>query len=466
VNTLAVGVQLVFGFGLAILLGRTLGPASYGDYGAVLSVLVWIEFAALFGLPGAASILASRHPESAGTIERLALRALLGIGLVVGGGLAIAAPWVAELLRFGPDGTTWLRIAALDVPFYVLYFGHRGALQGRKRFGATAKGAMIYVVAKFALVLGPVLAGAGLEGALFGNAGASIVALLFLRWRLDRSMAEGAFASGTLVRFAAGLGVYGALFALLTGIDVWVVKRTAADAADVGRYVAAVTLARTVFLVASALSGTVIPFIAECLGRGETERATGYVREATRFIFVVVGGAVAVGAPVAGSILELLLGEEYAAGGVSLAILLGAFGLLGVGQLWLAVPLARARTFAASVVVALAFGLEAALLFHHPSHAALAVLAGGVVLAVGGGWLARGCLGLELRILGGVVVAGGATAFVSAALFAETGPSRGPLLLFDLLCASGLYVGLLYGLRVLRREDLGLIVKLRRRDGR
>ena len=126
---------------------RGLGPADYGIYGVVMSLLLWAEMFSGAGIPAATAQLLSRHQRRRGCRRAYctrtapvcrfsALRVVLGI-----------APSVARLLDI-TDGSTLIRVAILDLPFNGVYLAYQGLLNGQRRFGALSVTFVIYAVTK------------------------------------------------------------------------------------------------------------------------------------------------------------------------------------------------------------------------------------------------------------------------------------------------------------------------------
>jgi O-antigen/teichoic acid export membrane protein len=309
----------------------------------------------------------------------------------------------------------------------------------------------------------------GIRGALVGNALASLVgaALLFriVSRGTERERADAPFGSVKLLRFALALGVHAALLSMVTKADVWAAKRAAVDGAEVGHYVAAVTLSGTLSMLLMVLSGTIMPFLAECLGKGETRRAAGYVGEATRLSLVLVGGAIGIGVPLASQILVLVFGEEFGGGGTVLALLFPAYGAIGVGQIWLAVVLAEGRTRVAIGILIVVLLFEAAGLVvltgsHGGVGAAASLLIAGVtmMIAAGGVAMRRGVLRFELKSVVAIVVSslviGGGLALIDPV---------GWMVIPAAVLAPMLYAVMLTTMRVLRRDDFEVLLPWRSR---
>jgi O-antigen/teichoic acid export membrane protein len=110
----------VLGYVAVVLMAREFGPAAYGAYGVIMSVLVWLEESGRFAIPSATAKLVAETTMAGAALERTALT----LNLALYGGLFVVmwtvAPWLEP--RFGIENGAFLfRVAALDLPFFGAY---------------------------------------------------------------------------------------------------------------------------------------------------------------------------------------------------------------------------------------------------------------------------------------------------------------------------------------------------------
>ena len=93
--------------GLGIL-ARGLGPAEFGIYGVIISVLTWTQLLLNGGVPGATAKLFAEQPERAAAIEQTARAVLIsgGFALFAGGWLAGAGARAGAWDSIG-SGARW-----------------------------------------------------------------------------------------------------------------------------------------------------------------------------------------------------------------------------------------------------------------------------------------------------------------------------------------------------------------------
>ena len=171
-------VFMAGGYVIAVVLARGLGPAAYGIYGLLMSMLLWLEISSAFGIQQATTKLI---PESTNqrAVAQTSAAALLTVTLVVFALCWLAAPIVAS--AFAIDGGTRLfRIAVIDIPFNGLYIAYQGMMMGHRRFGKLSVALILYSAAKMGGTLLLLIIGMSVEAALIVNVLATVAALIFL----------------------------------------------------------------------------------------------------------------------------------------------------------------------------------------------------------------------------------------------------------------------------------------------
>ena len=132
---IVIGRMILFacGYFVTMLLARKLGPADYGLYGIILSVVLWIAGIADLGIPEAATKLIPEDEKRAPFIEHTSQTFLLIVFLALFVVSWLAAPLFERIFSI-PQGTQLFRLAIIDLPFTGLYFSYQGILAGRQEF--------------------------------------------------------------------------------------------------------------------------------------------------------------------------------------------------------------------------------------------------------------------------------------------------------------------------------------------
>ena len=151
---IARGIFMVSGFVVTVILTRELGPADYGVYGLIMSVLLWVEMGATAGIPGALSRLLPQYEKTSGAeFENTAFAVLVIFSIVLLGVGWTVAPLLARLFSLPVSAVGLFRIAFIDIPLYALYIGYQGLLNGYRRYGTASLCIIAYSVTKVAGIL-------------------------------------------------------------------------------------------------------------------------------------------------------------------------------------------------------------------------------------------------------------------------------------------------------------------------
>ena len=342
-------LNTVLGIVLTLAVARVLTTSGFGAVTRLFAILVVLQ------MPGSALIVAvvrrvtvwsaggeiGRGPEPwARRVRRTAVAAVVAVGLL---GLAVQAP-LARLLRL-PDAGGVVAILVAGSAWALLSVD-RGLLQASLAFPALAGNVAVESVIRTILVVGLVAAGTGAGGAAIGVALSVLAADVHARWLLRSRAASTATPRtppGTLPRpllteAGAALATL-SLLAVLQGLDVVTVGRE--EPANAGIYAAVSVASTAVVLLATVLSGYVLPEVTARRHRGE--RAVGPLAAAVAAVAVPGAGLAVVAALAGRGLLTLVFGARLAGASAALApaalamtclaaTVLSAQYLLGVGQ--------------------------------------------------------------------------------------------------------------------------------------
>jgi O-antigen/teichoic acid export membrane protein len=436
------GLNFVFAYLATVLLARRLGPAAYGVYGVVISVLIWIEQTARFTVPPAAAKLIPEDRIRSPLVQQTALF----LGSILFASLFVVL-WTAA-------GT-----AALDLPLFGLYAIYRGVLQGRHDFLSLAIADALYAAAKLAAVI--LLLGLWLSvaSALVANVLASLAALVFVMSRGSIPLRRPSSAVvSPLIRLALPLGLYMLALQTITHLDLWALTALDAgrDAGTLGLYVAARNVAIVPGVVLMVVSDVLLPSLSRAIAADDARVAPTYIRAAVRFLAILVVPIVLVLAVGADDIMGLLYSGEFRTGGGYLRALLVYAALLPFMDLFASVLSARGEPYRGgttlAVVIPAAVALNLLLIPRYgPMGAAyasgLAGLAGTAALGV---QVFRRCGAFVAgRTFLNIVLASGAAVMIARQLAVR---AWHPFV----VCGAGLtvYAAVLLVLRELRQEDV------------
>ncbi len=325
----------ITGYVVTIILARGLGPAEFGVYGVIMSVLVWLEMLSGAGVPAATGRLI---PFSAGQerqVEGSARFILLTLGMGLFVVCWLAAPFIVRPFEI-PNGTWLFRLAIVDIPLMSLYLADQGILNGHRRFGVLAATQIAYGTAKLAGISLLLLLGLSVPRVLIVNILATCAPLAFLMLRglspgirPDRQLAK------QLVRLAVPMGTYLVALQVLVNLPLWALKGLWEGEGEViGHFVAAMQISRTLTIIPAVQSGVVFVSVGWALARDDLVTARNHLEEASRFALILIAPACVILGSEAMPVLSLLFSEQYAGGAAFLWLQLIGFGAYALADIF------------------------------------------------------------------------------------------------------------------------------------
>ncbi|MDQ1237937.1 MAG: hypothetical protein QG577_121 [Thermodesulfobacteriota bacterium] len=264
------GAQLVFaasGYLVNVGLARILGPNAYGQYGVTISILVWLEILLSMGLATVTAKMAAESPESAKTITMLTLHYVAALSIILYGIAWVTAKPIGSLL-LDEEIAVYLKIAAIDLLFFGVLKVLTVVNNGIRAYARASLITITYAISKAALILGLAASGFGVKGALLGNIGATvfglIIALFFMKQLQEQPIDRKRFLS--VLKISLPTTIWAICIILLMSMDLWVAKAIVGGE-KTGYYVAAMALARLVYILSTGARTIVLPEISSRLAR-------------------------------------------------------------------------------------------------------------------------------------------------------------------------------------------------------
>ncbi len=366
-------VLLVGGYLIHLGVGRLLGPAEYGAFGLVSTLLFWTETALYGGFLLGISRTVAEDPQVARSVWKT-----VSIGIA----LASLLVWLAAILLarpmaglLGDPGIAPLFLPGfLDVLPFCLYNVSLGVLDGSRAFAQRAACSVLYMGAKVLCTVGLLLKGYGAEGALLGNAFGSVVGMavvLPLAFRLSgrgemASLERGRIALKSVLRQAAPVGLFSVAVQALLSMDLLVLGHLVTDRERVGLYLGAASLAKAPYFLLSAQAGVLVPLIAAALARRNEagkEEAALYLNRELRFAILLLLPSLALVAGTAPEAVVLALGPRFESAGRILPVLVAGLMSLGLFRALATAAMAGARNAAVLGMLVSALVLDAILCF-------------------------------------------------------------------------------------------------------
>lgn len=322
-------------FAVLTLLARD-GQVEVGRYTTCYALLSLLGLLSLAGFRAGMTRFVAMDLAD-GDAGRLRGTLRLGLGLttlfsvVVGGLLALLAPWVAEIMD-DPALVTGVRIVAVTLPAACITDAALSASQGwRTQKPFALIGRIGEPLARFGLTAVAVALGTGYVGALWAGAATAWLAALAATWWLLRRTGRELRKSGpvraqyrvkeifgfSMVSWVSALAATGLIWAgtLLLGV--------LASQQEVGTYSVATRLVMLAVFVMAPINATFTPHMAHLFHTGQLTEASRAYGSATRWILTLSAPAFVLLVVLPEQLLSYF-GEEYvAAATVTLVLAVG-----------------------------------------------------------------------------------------------------------------------------------------------
>lgn len=314
-STVAAGA---LNYGFQIGMGRVLTPTEYGVFGSLFSVFYLVNVLGI-GVQLSTTRFTAAREAGAETLAAihggLVLRVVV-LGALIGGGLAVASPLVADALGLA---TVWpVVLIAATFPAAFAFRANRGTFQGRQWFALLGGYNVVHAGTKLVCGVALVLLTGGIFGAFAGIAVATVlvatVSTVHVRRRLP----------GSGVSLRSGPGDYGSVYAFLSPAVLAALCQNVPANADViivgavvggeqaGMYVTASVLGKVLVFLPLGISKALFPKITDDQAGEGDARSGALLTRALAYVVVVTVAGAATFWLVPEYVVGLFFGTEYA----------------------------------------------------------------------------------------------------------------------------------------------------------
>lgn len=322
-------------YGSNVVFSHLLSTAAYGDFTALIAVVV------IAAVPTAAAqtvvaervavLLAQGNHDRVRYLIRHAVGHIVSIATVVGVIYVACIPLVEHALGLQAIGPAVALAPLLVLGLFVPVAA--GVLQGMERFVALGSILLLVAVSRLAFGIPWTLAGGGAGGPLLGQALGTAIALVITAW-LTRSyiLKRGTGAATTGLRrkpdrrtLAAG-GAFSA-FAIIANLDVLLAKLLLSPHAA-GEYAALATVEKIIIFLPGAVAIVMVPSAAKAVLAGHSS-----ARVLRIAALLVLGTTLVVAVPAALAphlVLRLMFGQKYVGAAAGVLPIVCAGGVLAL----------------------------------------------------------------------------------------------------------------------------------------
>lgn len=250
---LAEGMMFPVGFLVFIFLSRKLGPGYYGIYALTVNLIVLLEWL-IVSFFDRATIKLTNESDHWENLATMVLHLQFLVSLLVAISLFFLASPIARILS-EPVLAGYIRLMAIDIPIFCLAQTYKYLLIGIGSFRQKALSALGRWMSKLILVLLFVSLGFSIQGALWGNIGASLVELLIgCRFIRPALWSRWNFPFKRLLVQAAPLFLLVMSVRLFGKLDLFLLKYFGGTAIQAGLYSAAQNLSSPLGMISTTIN--------------------------------------------------------------------------------------------------------------------------------------------------------------------------------------------------------------------
>jgi len=328
---LFVAQLLIIPTGIATVayLTRRLGPIDYGNYAVVLTIITSLEFCVTMTL-GRTTVKFVSEAVDYRPVATTVMQLSFAIAIVTAAAVFALANVIAVALH-EENLTKYLRLAAFDIPLFVLGHAHLQVLVGLGRFRHRALLVAVRWLARFALIVILVELGLAIEGAILACIGTSLLELAISRVFCHPPLLLGRrFPIRKLLSYAVPLFFSELSLQWFVPFSLLALKATGGTAEEVGFYAVALNALLLPGLITAANGPILLSTMSRMVSCGETAKARKIGRQVLRCSFLILPLVALVGGA-ASEVATLVFGDQFSSAGPLVAVmLLAGFSRLSV----------------------------------------------------------------------------------------------------------------------------------------
>ena len=293
-------------------LGRSLGPADYGVFGALLAIIYVIAMP-LMAIQTIITKFVSEFKEDKGKVSYLlvgSLKKMTLYGVLMLILFLIVSPFISSFLKIG--SLSPLILISLFLLFGFLIPITRGVLQGLQNFKGLGATYITEGFSKLLVGIGLVTLGFGVSGAISGFVVSYFVPLVLTLYLLRKIMKSEKvkFDSKAVYKYSLPVIIMLVSLTMFYTIDIALVKHFFGNV-DAGLYAALALLGKVIFFGSFSISMVMFPKVSELFT--QNRKSKGILYKSLLLVLGLGGVATLIYFLFPGLIINLLFGKEYLA---------------------------------------------------------------------------------------------------------------------------------------------------------
>ncbi|MFH0969214.1 MAG: flippase [Patescibacteria group bacterium] len=332
------------GFVIHSVLGRFLGPADYGRYGIIITLTTMVIILIGNGIPTAMAKYISEYFETNPRMVKVIKRQAVILQTIIIGGITIifffSIPLICKALG-DPTLIPLFRISTLIIPafaaasFYFSYYTglHKFNLQATlKTLRSIFRIAFVIGLAYFFKVEGSIVGYIIAPGLVF------LVAYLVDKFKVSPELSSETselssnieFDWRKLTNYAWQIVIFFLAYELLISIDLYMVKGILRNDQLTGIYNAALTVGRIPYYIFYAMTIFLLPMVSKSTSQNNHEETKKILGQSLRIMLILLVPLIVLMSIYARPILIDFYGARYASGALPMSILEYGIGFLTI----------------------------------------------------------------------------------------------------------------------------------------
>lgn len=307
-----------------IILARILGPAQYGLYGVIISLVTVVNIMQTSGIPQATSKYIAEEKNDPHTILKSSLYLQLIFTLFITTIFFLLALPFSLLLK-DTKLIPYIQLASFIFPFYGIFTLYSGFYNGLHFFSKQAFIMTLYSISKTFLVL--ILSFIwGLRGALVGLIIAPAISLVY-GFQIPTTN-HNSFSYKKLILFAFPLVGFAFLSTLLQTIDLYFIKSLILSDTASGYYTASQNISRIPYFLINSYALVIFPSISKNTSQNLHTNSQKIIRTSLRYIIMILAPITVIISATSKQLVQLIYSNTYLPAAPSLSVLILGMGFL------------------------------------------------------------------------------------------------------------------------------------------
>jgi len=296
-----------------IFLGRSLGPANYGAYSLVISIITIANLVVTTGIPRATSKFISENPKNIINITRTSFGLQAILSLLVSIIFILISPGISVMLRDRAI-SRYFYLSTLIIPFYAVYSLINNIFNGIRDYKKQALVQILFYLGKIFFIILLALIYKSVASAIIGFSLSPIIAILIgiiVFPKTNKLNRKEKFSKSKIINFATPIIIFSVLTHLLYSLDMIFLKYISKDNMIIGFYSAASNLAKIISFLPVPISFVIFPAISRSNYINNNEKTKNYMKKSYLYLILPIFLVLAIFLSFGEQIVTVLFTSEY-----------------------------------------------------------------------------------------------------------------------------------------------------------